>query len=93
MLRPLPALIAVTLLAGCAAFPQLDTAIFPEAERAGYPVLIPVDNIPVRRSDGTVTGATGKALRARAANLRARARLLKGAFVNDGTRIRLTRSR
>jgi type IV pilus biogenesis protein CpaD/CtpE len=86
----LPILIlATTLLASCTTFPQLDAVVTPEAKRAEYPVLVPVDSILVRRGDSTITQATGEALQARAANLRARARLLKGAPIDEDTRLRL----
>ncbi len=84
-------IIATVLLAGCTTFPQLDAAVSPGARIADYPVLVPVDTILVRRSDSTITEATGEALRARAANLRARARLLRGAPVEEETRLRLAR--
>jgi type IV pilus biogenesis protein CpaD/CtpE len=91
MLRP-PALILIAaVLTGCATFPQLDAVITPEARRADYPALVPVDSIIVRRGDSTITAQTGERLRARAANLRARARLLRGASVDEETRLRLAR--
>ncbi len=83
-------LAVATLAAGCATFPELDAAVSPEARRAAYPVLIPTQPVLDRRADVRVTPETGEALERRAANLRARARLLRGSVVDDDTRRRLS---
>jgi len=82
-------LTVATLAVACTSFPELDAAVTPEARRAAYPVLIPTQPVLDRRSNVRVTVATGEALLARAANLRARAGLLRGSVVDDETRRRL----
>ncbi|MDJ0630027.1 MAG: hypothetical protein QNJ44_17345 [Rhodobacter sp.] len=86
---PLIALIAALTLPACATFPDLDAAISPEARRAEYPELIPAEGLLGRRSDGRVTEQDAEILMARAANLRARAALLRGAPIDEETRLRL----
>jgi hypothetical protein len=59
---------------GCAEFPQLDTAVGPEALRAPYPRLLPASELA---RFGTPAGPDFAAgLDARVAALRARARIL-----------------
>jgi hypothetical protein len=79
----------LVLLVGCTAFPQLDAVISEQAKRAEYPVLIPTGGLLAKRDDGQVTEETGQRLLARAANLRRRAALLRGAPIDEETRIRL----
>ena len=83
-------LTGAALAAGCTSFPELDAAVSPEARRAAYPVLIPTQPVLDRRADVRVTVETGEALERRAANLRARAGLLRGSVVDDETRRRLS---
>jgi len=82
-------LAAALLIAGCASFPELDAAISPEARQAGYPTLVPVGGVLARRDAARIAPETEAALLARAANLRARARLLRGVVVEEETRLRL----
>ena len=91
MLRAgLSALAFAVALAACATFPELDAVISDGARKADYPTLIPVDGILVRRASGQITEQTDDILRARAANLQARANLLRGIVVDDETRRRLS---
>lgn len=85
-----PVLILAAALAGCTDFPELDAAITPEARRADYPQLVPVGEILDRRGLARTTGREGEILMARAANLQARARLLRGVVVDEDTRLRLS---
>ncbi len=78
------------VLSGCTRFPELDAAITPEARRADYPVLVPIGEVLERRELARSTGREGENVAARAAALRARARLLRGIAVSDDTRLRLT---
>jgi len=82
-------LIAPCLLAACTTFPELDALVSEQAKRADYPQLAPAEDLLGKRTDGRVTKATGPALQARAANLQARARLLRGQPIDDDTRLRL----
>ncbi len=82
-------LIAALALAGCTSFPELDAVVSDAAERADYPELVPAERLLGKRSDGRMTEATGPALQARAANLRARAQLLRGQPIDAETRLRL----
>lgn len=83
-------LLTALLVAGCAEFPDLDASISPEARRADYPELVPVGDILNRRGAARTTGEEADVLNARAAALRARARLLRGAAIDDATRERLS---
>ncbi len=76
-------------LAGCTTFPELDAVVSEEAKRADYLSLVPADQLLGKRSDGRVTEETGRALQARAADLRARAALLRGQPIDEETRLRL----
>ncbi|MDF0603789.1 hypothetical protein P1J78_24035 [Psychromarinibacter sp. C21-152] len=78
------------VLSGCTRFPELDAAITPEARRAGYPDLVPITEVLDRRDLARTTAREGEIVEARAAALRARARLLRGIAINDDTRLRLT---
>ncbi len=83
-------LTGANLAAGCTSFPELDAAVSPDARRAEYPVLTPTQPILDRRLDVRLTEETGEELERRAANLQARARLLRGSVVDDDTRRRLS---
>ena len=82
-------LIATAVLAGCAEFPDLESRITPGARNAPFPSLVPAGQITGRRSLARTTAADGERLAARAAALRARARLLRGISIDDDTRRRL----
>lgn len=76
-------------LTACADFPDLDAAISDDARNADYPALVPAEGILARGEAGTLTESSGPALQARAANLRARAALLRGIAIDEETRLRL----
>lgn len=86
----LASLALAALLPGCTRFPELDAAVSPEARRADYPQLVPIAEVLDRRDLARTTGREGDIVAARAAALRARARLLRGIVVNDETRRQLT---
>jgi len=90
MRRIAPFLILLTLLAACSDFPDLDTEISPEARAAAYPTLVPVKRITDRAQGFRGSPEDGKRLAARAAALKARARLLRGVAIDDDTRRRLS---
>lgn len=77
-------------LAGCADFPKLDAAISPEARRAAYPDLVPIDTVLDRRKLARTTGREAAMLETRAENLRRRAAMLRGITIDEETRLRLT---
>ncbi|MEM1387715.1 MAG: hypothetical protein AAGG54_08905 [Pseudomonadota bacterium] len=77
-------------LAGCADFPDLGKSISPEARRAEFPQLVPIEPLLERRNAARTTGLEADRLEARAAALRARAALLRGITIDDDTRQRLT---
>ncbi|WP_172293792.1 hypothetical protein [Pseudoruegeria sp. HB172150] len=80
----------MAILSGCSDFPDLDSAVSPEARRAEYPELVPIDGILARRGMAQLDGSEAEILAARAANLRARGQLLRDIAVNEDTRLRLT---
>lgn len=86
---PLIAIVAALALPACSQFPQLDAAVSEQARRADYPELIPAGDVLGRRSEGRLTDRDADSLIARAANLRARAALLRGAPIDEETRLRL----
>lgn len=83
-------LIPMLLLTGCTDFPDLDARISPEARGAAFPRLVPVGEITGRRALARTTAENGERLAARAAALRARARLLRGIRIDAETRIRIS---
>ncbi len=89
-LRPIPVLLCAALCAGCTQFPDLDSAISPDAERAGYPNLVPVEQLKARVPEAQVSPDVASGLEARVANLRARAGRLRGTVIDSSTRTRMT---
>ncbi len=80
----------VWLLAACTEFPELDRAMSPEARRAGYPALVPVEPILFAAFRGQPdTPAETAWLVRRAAGLRARADALRGPVIDTASRARL----
>ncbi len=72
------ALAVALLLGGCATFPELDTVVSAEAERAPFPRILPLEDVMAAAQDrsvnaedaGTTTAARARALQVRAAILR-----------------------
>lgn len=79
----------VLLLAACASYPEVDARVSPAAERAPFPALLSLDVIDGRAAGVTITDRDAAIVAARAAQLAARARILRGAPVTDETRARL----
>lgn len=82
------ALIA-TLLAGCSDFPELDAAITPAARKAGYPSLVPLDQLISGAQDIQITDETVATLQTRIARLNARAARLQRPVIDSATRARM----
>ncbi len=76
--RPIPAVLLVLSLAGCAPPPEIEAALGPEPEGTGYPELLPLSEIlaeaPAETDDPEAADA---AMAARVAALKARAAALK----------------
>jgi len=90
MLR-LAAIFAITasLLAGCSDFPALDAAITPTARHAGYPSLMPIDQLMTNAAEVQITEETATTLQARVSHLKARAARLRGPVVDGASRARM----
>ena len=87
----LTALIALLALGACTQFPELDRTITPDLEAAEYPVLVPVDPLLARATEGQVDPVrTEAALLGRLARLRARAARLRGSVLTGRERQRLS---
>ncbi len=90
MLRIIPALaISAALLAGCSDFPELDDAVSPTARKAGYPALLPIDQLIAGAKDVQITEETVSSLQSRIARLNARAARLRGPVIDAATRARM----
>jgi len=90
MRKIIGSVVIMTVLAACTDFPQLDAAISEDAKAAAYPALVPADSLLAKREGDRITAQTGPELLARAARLRARAKLIRGIeTVDEATRIRL----
>jgi len=71
-------------LTGCAEFPELESAISDRGRAAGYPALLPMEDLLARANAPTrLDETTGAGLAARAAALRARADRLRRMPVVD----------
>lgn len=69
-------LLLCLLIAGCTPFPALEARIGPEARRAPYPALLPMDALLARRGTERLAPEAADEMQARVARLRARARAL-----------------
>jgi hypothetical protein len=82
--------VLAVLLAGCTTFPELDAVVSEEARRADYPNLVPAEHLLAKRTAWRLSETTGEMLLARAARLKARARILRGiSSVDEDTRLRI----
>ena len=90
MLRIIPALaLSAALLAGCSDFPELDNAVSPTARKAGYPALLPIDQLIAGAQEVQITEETISGLQSRLARLNARAARLRGPVIDATTRARM----
>ena len=69
-------LLLCLLITGCTPFPELEARISPEARRAPYPALLPMDALLARRGTDRLAPEAADEMKARVARLRARARAL-----------------
>ena len=72
------------LLAGCSDWPDLGSALSPDAANAPYPRLAPLGGVLAQVPEGRITDETTADLQARAAGLRGRAARLRRTQVLDG---------
>ncbi len=78
------------LLAACADFPDLETAISDRGRAGAYPRLIQVDGLPhANTADTERMNDIAKSLSARAQRLQRRARALRGPIVDQRTRAKM----
>lgn len=85
----LPVLLAVALaLSACASVPAID-ALPPATSDAAPPALVPIDDLLAQAAGPSVAESAGAALAARAARLKARARLMRGPVLDPDTRAAL----
>lgn len=85
--------IAFGLLAACAEFPDLDDVISAESRAADFPTLIPIDPLLASaRSDSERADAIANSLIARTANLRNRARAMRGPVIEPRIRSKMVRA-
>jgi hypothetical protein len=81
------AALVLALLASCAQFPQIDA--MPAGDVTAPPTLMPLDELLAQANAPSTIVARGDALTARAARLRNRASLMRGAVHDPATRARL----
>ena len=81
--------ITATVLAGCSDFPELDAAITPAARQAGYPSLMPIDQLIAGAQDVQITEETTTTLQGRVSRLKGRAARLRGPVIDGPTRARM----
>ena len=89
----LPALALLAMLGACASFPEVDAAQARFAQTTGVtsttPQLVPIEGLIAQAGQGRAGEAATKALAARAAGLRTRARAMQGPVHSPVTRARL----
>jgi hypothetical protein len=86
MIRSAPALLAALLCTACTQFPELDSTIAQDIQRADYPALVPFDQLILPRAADDPPGGT---LAGRSTALRARASALQQGVIDDSTRARM----
>lgn len=82
----IPPTLCLLVAAACTPLPVLPP---PAQGQAAAPQLVPLDNLLASIDPPRATDATGSALSARAARLRARAALMRGPVIAPETRARL----
>lgn len=81
---------AFGVLSACVEFPDLDSVISEDSRRADFPNLIPIDPILMSaQSDSDLADTIAKNLIARAADLKRRARALRGPVIERRIRVEL----
>lgn len=90
-MRPLPACLALILLAACAEPYPLAPDLAASGADAPYPALVPVEQISAQVPPVTTTAATSEAIGSRADRLRARANRLRGPVIDTRTGERMRR--
>ncbi len=81
---------AFGLLAACTDFPDLDRVISEDSRRADFPSLIAIDPLLMTaQSDSERADTIAKSLIARAANLKRRARALRGPVIERRIRVKM----
>lgn len=81
--------ITATLMGGCSDFPELDAAISPAARKAGYPGLMPIDQLLAEAQQVQISPQTVSNLQSRISRLKARAARLRGPVVDGTSRARM----
>lgn len=90
----LPLWIALTCLAACASFPEIDRAVPQVDADAPFPALVPLGPLLAQAEVATTAGITPASVVAtndRIAGLQARANGLRGPVIDAGTRARMQR--
>ena len=83
-------LAAVSALAACSDFPDLEATASARARNAAFPVIVPLDQINARTGPLVQIGFNRGNLLARLARLRSRADWLRGRkVIDDSTRARM----
>ncbi len=88
-LRATALAIIATILVGCSDFPELDAAVTPAARQAGYPSLVPMDQLIAGAKEVQITEETVATLQGRVSGLKGRAARLRGPVIDGATRARM----
>lgn len=83
------AVLFLATLAACTRFPDLDAAVTPGARTAGYPDLLPAEELRARVPEARLEEETPGSIEARIAGLRARAARLRGTVIDSESRSRM----
>lgn len=88
-LRLAPWLLILAGVAGCAQFPELDSALTDRARQAPYPELLPVETLKARVDAPRISETAAEDMAARVAGLKARAAALRRTVIDGATRARM----
>ncbi|MEL6434495.1 MAG: hypothetical protein AAFQ28_11910 [Pseudomonadota bacterium] len=95
MIRAFTMICMAAALGACSTFPQIDNQISPEVQSAGYPTLLPVQDLraqvatgPIEPRDAPIV-VQAEQIDTRANALRARAASLRGDVIDEDDRERL----
>ena len=95
MIRALSIVCLTACLSACSTFPDIDSQISPEVQSAGYPTLLPVQDLRAQVATGPSTPRDepivlqAEQIDTRADALRARAASLRGDVIDQDDRDRL----